>query len=144
MSATSETNQSAGHVAQLRELFDARVALAKIEVEHDIACSKRLGVIAGIGAVCAIIGLTLLMFVLSESLANWTQTEPLWWRLAFGIVLAGGGGAAIFLGWKTFRREFSALRETRDELREDRDWAGEMFAELMQTAGVTPPSSDGA
>ena len=104
MSAASDQN---GRLAHLREVIDARVALAQIEVQHDIACSKRLGFVAGAGAVVAIIGLTLLSLVFAEYLAALTQTDPIWWQLAFGIVMTFTGAVATYRGWLTFRREFS-------------------------------------
>ena len=120
-------------IAHLREAIDARIALAKIEVQHDIACSKRLGIFAGVGAVVVIIGLTLLTLVFADYLAALTQTDPIWWHLTFGIAMTLAGAAAIYLGWRTFRREFSGLSETLDELREDQRWLMEAAAELIGT-----------
>ena len=103
MNTASEPDSRLAH---LRELLEARMALAKIEVQHDIACSKRLGIIAGVAAVVVIIGLTFLTLVFSDYLAALTQIDPIWWHLAFGIVMTFAGGAAIYLSWRSFRREF--------------------------------------
>ena len=129
--------------AQLRELFDSRVALAKLEVQHDIASSRRLGIVAGSGAVVAIVGISLLAITFAEYLAALTQTNPLWWQFAFGSVMLLAGASAIYVGWKAFRRDFSGLSETLEELREDQRWLGEMAAEIASSAGVrVPPPED--
>ena len=141
MSSTDPTS----HIAQLRELLDSRLALAKLEVQHDIACSRRLGIIAGTGSVVAIIGLTFLSFVLANYLAALTQTDPLWWQLGFGVVMVTAGTTAIFFSWRSFRREFSGLRETLDELREDQRWLSELASEVLPEASNPPttPANDG-
>ena len=138
---SSDANQS-GSVSQLRELLDARLALARLEVQRDIAQSKRLGIVAGAGAVVTIIGLTFLSLVLAGYLAALTQTDPLWWQFGFGIVMVIAGGSAIHFGWRTFRREFSGLSETLDELREDQRWLGEVASEIFHSAVASPPGEN--
>ena len=137
----STASEPESRLAHLREALDARIALAKIEVQHDIACSKRLGISAGAGAVIVIIGLTCLTLVFADYLAALTQTQPWSWRLAFGIVMTLAGGAAIYLSWRTFRREFSGLSETLDELREDQRWLADVASEILgaSAAGPTTP-----
>ena len=120
--------------AQLREWYGARIAMAQLEVRHDIASTRRLGLMAGIGAVLILTGLPVLVVVLSQALAAATQIDAVWWQLVFGAGFALLGAALIFAGWRNFRREFSGFKETLDELREDQLWLGEIAAEITGSA----------
>ena len=65
-----------------------------------------------------------------------TTNRPVALKVANDLLLAEG----VFLGWKSFRRDFSGLGETLKELREDRAWLGEMASEMIRSTGVNSPA----
>jgi hypothetical protein len=121
-------------VADLAEMFQARRELAELELQADVASSKRLAVTAGVGAAIALTSLSLFAGTLAQVLqARWdigvqaadgTPVVNLWLPiLAAGLLLAG-----TLLGWagyRRFRRELLGFRQTLAEMREDIQWLRE-------------------
>ncbi len=141
---TAETPQAATQRwwPQLQELFAARWEMARWEVRGDVDSARRLGLVAGSGAVLVLTALPLLVIALSQALASVTVIEAIWWQLIFGCFFALVGALLIWTGWRTFRRNFAGLQETLEELREDQLWLKEMAAEVANSAGVTMPEAD--
>jgi uncharacterized membrane protein YqjE len=115
-------------LANLNEMAGARRELAELEIRADVAASKRLVWQAGMGAVLVLTGLPVLVVFLAQVLHAWrpvgTSSINAW-----GPILAGSlmlvGLIFIWAGYRRFRREFSGLRQSMAEFREDVQWLRE-------------------
>ncbi len=117
---------------KLCELFDARWAMAQLEIRHNISAAKRLAIVGGVGAVLALTALPILVIAASTALSSITTLDETAWRLILGGGLLLLGLAAMLLSWRTFRGNFTGLSETASELQEDRRWLQELAGEAMR------------
>jgi uncharacterized membrane protein YqjE len=101
-----------------KSLVQMEVELAKEEAKVDLHSELDLAKGAVISAVCAILGLNMLLiaavFALAPDLA-WVVS------LIVGVVLIGVATAAAMIGWR--RAEKNPLDTTRRTLMEDVEWA---------------------
>jgi len=143
----SPRSESAAHPhwwSRLQELLDARLAMAKLEVRHNIHSFRRLGIAGTIGAVVALSGLPVLLIVLSQALAARTRLDVFTWQFLLGGAFSLAGMLILLLAWRSFRRNFTGLAETLDELREDRRWLEEIAGELIGAAPLTAQPGESA
>lgn len=112
-------------LADLVEMASLRWQLAELEVRSDLAAARRLGVVAGAGIVAALAALPVLTVVLAGQLDNYLANPFPWVTLSAGCLLLIGGLLVAWMGWRRFRHEFSGLRESLDECREDMIWLRE-------------------
>lgn len=110
------------------ELAEARYRLAELEIRHDVAAGRRLAIAGGVGAVLLLVGMPVLVVLLANAVGKWLGDDPMWWLLSFGLALCLCGGATMWTAWRRFRRNFSGLQQSLEELREDilwlREWTG--------------------
>lgn len=101
-----------------KSLVQLEVELAKAEAKVDLNAELDLAKGAVIGAVCAILGLNMLLIAAVFALAPqyaWVVA------LILGIILIAFASAAALIGWK--RAEKDPMRTTRTTLMEDVQWA---------------------
>jgi protein-S-isoprenylcysteine O-methyltransferase Ste14 len=114
--------------ADLREMAALRWQLARLEFEADLRAVKRLAATMLAAAVMALSALPLLAVWAAQLLDRRLGIRFAGWLLLFGLGLLLGGAAAGYLAWRRFRARFTAMEQTREELREDlvwlREWAG--------------------
>lgn len=101
-----------------KSLLQMEVELAKAEAKVDLNAELDLAKGAVVGAVCAILGLNMLLIAAVFALA-----PDLAWVVALvvGIVLIGVATAAALIGWQ--RAEKDPMRTSRTSLMEDVEWA---------------------
>jgi hypothetical protein len=109
----------------LRETAEARWQLARLELRADLGAVKRLAVAWSVAAAMALTSLPLLAICLAEVLDGRYGISRQYWLLIFaGVLLVLALGGAL-LAWRGFRRRFTGLEETLEELREDLAWLRE-------------------
>lgn len=119
----------AGAQAELDEMARLRWQLAKLEGTRAVAQIKRLAIVLGIAAVMVLTSLPVLVVWSAETLAIHAGVFPArGWMLLLAMALLATATAAGWLAYRRFRRQFTGLEETLEELREDmvwlREWAG--------------------
>ena len=127
--ATSHTftSELRGTWRDVAQLLNLRRRLAEQELRGDVAAVRRFAVVAAVSACTALIALSLLATALVLQLEQALGLESHW--LAVGI-----GAGALFLGAGVctaaafrFRSQFSGLKQTIHELKEDLAWIRERF-----------------
>lgn len=111
--------------ADLREMALARWQLARLEVEAAAADVRRLAVVLAVAATLALTALPLAAFCLAEALDQRLGIPRAAWLGIFAAILLGTGLLTGWLGWRRFRRQFTGLQETLEELHEDGVWLRE-------------------
>ena len=116
--------------SELGEMARLRWQLARLELQESIAQVKRLAIVLAVAAVMALTALPVLVVWLAETLAIHAGYFPAHgWMLVLALALLLIAGSGGFLAWRRFRRQFTGLEETIEELREDlvwlRDWVGQ-------------------
>ncbi len=107
---------------ELREMAAARWELARLELLADLRSAKRLAITWLVAVILILTALPLLAVAAAELLDGcWGIARAGWLLIAAGafflFALAGG-----YFAWRRFCRRFVGLRETLEELREDRIW----------------------
>ncbi len=119
-----EVRRAAGEAAEMGEL---RWRLARLELTESAAQVKQLAIVLGVAAVMALTALPVLVVWLAATLDG-VVFGVAGWLLAFALGLLIVAGVGGWLAYRRFRRQFTGLEETIDELREDlvwlREWAG--------------------
>lgn len=96
----------------------AQVELAKAELKDTVEREVRLAAGLGIGGVCALIFVNLLLVALILAIANHL---PGWLAaLIVALAMAAIGGGAVVFGWS--RRARHPFQRTRRTLKEDAQW----------------------
>jgi hypothetical protein len=114
----------------LRETAAARWELARLELEADLRLAKRLAIAWSVTAAMALTALPLLAICLAEVLdGQYDISRQGWLLILAGVLLIAGLGGA-WLAWRRFRRRFTGLDETLEELREDLAWLSEKVETL--------------
>jgi uncharacterized membrane protein YqjE len=101
-----------------KSLMQLEVELAKEEAKADLNAELDLAKGAVVGAVCAILGINMLLIAAVFALAPdyaWVVA------LVVGVILIAVAAGAAMLGWK--RAEKDPLHTTRQSLKEDVEWA---------------------
>ena len=112
----------------LSELFDAKLALLRIEVREEIETYIRSGVMIVIGSVVALVGFALLnvaiAFLVSTLFGSTNLSQPARYALGFAItalIYLVGGIAVIFVYKKKFAEQRLVPPRTVAELRRDKE-----------------------
>lgn len=109
-------------------MVDRQIALARHEAATAAQSAGRGIAILAAGGVVGLVGLIYLMLAVVYALG---RVMPEWAAaLLVGAVLAIGGGVAVASGLERLRALTRPLSETRETLREDREWARERAREL--------------
>jgi hypothetical protein len=108
--------------AEMREMLRLRWELLRLEATADLKNFRRLLVVWAVAGVLVLTSLPLAAVALSEILDGVWHLSRCHWLLIFagGLILVALPTA--YLAWRRFRRRFTGLRETLDELREDQVW----------------------
>ena len=108
--------------ADVKEMAAVRLELAQVEWQAAVTEVKRL-VLGGLVAV--VLGLTALpvaAVAAADLLEGTLGISRGGWLLIEAAALLAAAVAGGFLAWRRFRRRFTGLEETLEELREDLDW----------------------
>jgi hypothetical protein len=112
-------------LADVREMLALRWKLARLELCEALGSMRRLAVALAVAAALTTAGLSALVVAWAESLDRHLGMSREAWLTAFGLGLLGLGILLGALAWWTFRRRFTALEETFEEIREDLIWLSE-------------------
>jgi hypothetical protein len=105
--------------------FRAHWELARIEIEADLRKVRHLAIALMIAGVLALAVLPLWVGALAWQLRGWAGLGFGAWLVLFGLGLVLSAALGGLLAWRRFRRRYSGLQETLEELREDLVWLGE-------------------
>jgi uncharacterized membrane protein YqjE len=124
--AFAEVGRQLGRLAaDVREMLALRWKLARLELRDAAGSMRRLAVALAIAAVLTTAGLSVLAVALAQSLDRHLGMSREAWLTVFGLGLFGLGILLGGLAWWTFRRRFTAMEETLEEIREDLVWLSE-------------------
>ena len=112
------------------DLLVLRRQLAELEVRNDLRQIKRLGIFGGLGLTQCLVGMAVLAVLAGSLIDQWIATTTIpgprpWGSLCLGVVLILSGLETLRRSWNRFQREFSGLKESIAELREDAVWLRE-------------------
>jgi len=125
-----------GLSGEVARWFKAHWELARLEIEADLSEVRRLAVALVAAGVLGLAALPLLATALAWRLRGWAGLGFGAWLALFGVGLLLVAFVGGVLAWRRFRRRFSGLEETLEELREDLVWLGEwMGAEAARGDG---------
>jgi hypothetical protein len=110
-----------------RQMLLLRWELARLELETDLLAVRRLAIRAAVAGVLALTALPLAAVALADWLDGWLLPRA-GWLVVLAVLLLGVAGLMGLLAQRRFRRDFTALAETREELREDLVWLREWTA----------------
>jgi uncharacterized membrane protein YqjE len=108
-----------------RAMLEARLELARLELNASARQITRLAVLLGAFSAVAIAGLSALAVLAAhglQTLSGWTRPEALL-TVGLGLLLLGLGGAGLAV--VSFRRRFTGFEASLAELREDLVWLEE-------------------
>ncbi len=108
--------------ADLKEMIELRRELAELELKTAIGLAKRLAVCLLVVGVAILVSLPVLVVAVGVALDGCLGVPTWGWLLAAGLVLLIGSVAGGYLAWRWFRRRFSGMEQTLEELREDLAW----------------------
>jgi len=112
-------------LAEVVEMASLRWQLVQLEINSDLAATRRLGLLGGAALVATISALPILTIVVGGQLDELAANTFPWVTLSAGCLLLAGGLLTAWASWRRFRGEFLGLRETLDECREDLVWLRE-------------------
>jgi hypothetical protein len=118
--------------ADLREMAALRWELARLEVAESFGNLKRLAIVLPVAGVMVITALPILAVAASEVLAGRLGVDRIGWLLILGVGLLVGGLAIGYLAWRRFRRRFTGIEQTLEELREDVVWLKDFTARTAE------------
>tara|TARA_B100000686_G_scaffold260359_1_gene273077 strand:- start:434 stop:904 length:471 start_codon:yes stop_codon:yes gene_type:complete len=127
------------------DLLVLRRQLAELEVRNDLRQIKRLGIFGGLGLTQCLVGMAVLAVLAGSLIDQWIATSAIpgprpWGSLGLGVVLILSGLETLRRSWNRFQREFSGLKESIAELREDAVW----LREWSVSESLKPDSADEA
>ena len=127
------------------DLLVLRRQLAELEVRNDLRQIKRLGIFGGLGLTQCLVGMAVLAVLAGSLIDQWIATSAIpgprpWGSLGLGVVLILSGLETLRRSWNRFQREFSGLKESIAELREDAVW----LREWSVSDSLKPDSADEA
>jgi uncharacterized membrane protein YqjE len=114
-----------GLTADLGEMLQLRWELARLEIQADLGHLKRLAFIWGVAAVMALTSLPLFATCIADALDGRLGIARWGWLLIFGLALLCTAVICMYFGRLWFRRRFTGLKQTLEELREDLEWVKE-------------------
>ncbi len=115
--------------SDLKEMLALRWQLAHLEFESSVKSVRRLATVAAVAVVFGLTGVALLAACAAGLLDGRLGISREGWLATLGTGLLLSGGLLALAAWRRFRREFSGLRQTLEELREDALWLKEWIGE---------------
>lgn len=109
----------------VRQMADLRWRLARLEINADLGEMRRLALRLSIAAVMGVAAVASICVALAEVLESCLGGSRVGWLSLLASVLFASAALLGWLAWRTFRRRFTGLEETLEELREDAAWVGE-------------------
>lgn len=126
--STSQPDRPAdGLREELRALLTLRWELARIEILESRQAARRLAYAVAPCVALAAAVVPLVAVAAAERLAGVARLSKIGWLLTIAAVLGVLGAGVGWLAWRRFRREFSGLKQTREELREDLAWLSDFL-----------------
>ncbi len=110
---------------ELTEMATLRWQLAQAELRSVLMAARRLTVWLAIVAVMALTSLPLLAICVAELLDGWLGISRTGWLLILALGLLAGAIPIGIWTWCRFRRRFTGMQESLEELREDIVWLKE-------------------
>ncbi|MGD0898428.1 MAG: phage holin family protein, partial [Thermoguttaceae bacterium] len=127
----SEVRRELGRLAaDVREFGALRWELARREALADVRAVRRLAVAAAVAAAMALCVLPLLAVAAAWWLDGRLGVPFLAWLLIWAAIVSAAAATVGLLAWRRFRREFTGLAETLEEVREDLVWLQEWTERL--------------
>jgi uncharacterized membrane protein YqjE len=124
--------QAASLAGDLRQMLELRWQLARLELEEAGRASRRLAVRAALAGVLGLTALPLVAVAAADGLDGWLGWGRAAWLAVFAATLLSLATVIALAAWRRFRREFTGMAETLEELREDavwlREWTGKQNA----------------
>ena len=108
--------------ADLKELGRLRWELASLELRQAAAAVRRLAIGALVVGTMVLSALPILAVAVAQSLHEWLGISSTGWLLILGLGLLSGATAVGWIAWRRFRRRFTGMEQTLEELREDLVW----------------------
>jgi hypothetical protein len=112
------------------EMFQLRWELARLEIQADLGHLKRLVFIWGAASVMALTSLPLFATCAADALDGRLGIARRGWLLIFGLGLLCTAFICVYIGRIWFRRRFTGLKQTLEELREDLEWVKERMRDM--------------
>jgi hypothetical protein len=110
-----------------KELLRDEAELARAELLADLRQEIAAAKVLGVGIVCGILALDLVLVALALALSQRFTTVPPWaWALLVAGVTACVGAIAFSVGWS--KRVKKPLERTQASLQQDVQWARERFS----------------
>lgn len=123
----------------LGEMLAARFELAQLEATEVVRQTARCGIVLVASAILLLSCLPIAVATLALAGATYFEQSPIAWLAGSVLLLVG---IAALIGWlavRNYRRNFTGLRDTLAELREDLVWLREWSGQADQTKA---PASD--
>jgi uncharacterized membrane protein YqjE len=117
---------------ELREMLRLRFELFRLEAVADLKNARRLLIIWAVAGVLVLTSLPLFAAALADVLDGVWHIARWGWLLIIGGSLIALAALAALLAWQSFRRRFLGLRETLEELQEDRAWLEEWLGKKSE------------
>lgn len=109
----------------LRWAAAKRWELARLEMKIAALDVRRLLIGLAIAVLLALAVLPLALVLASDWLGEYTVYGRAWWLGAFLLALVASALGVAWFAWRRFRRDFTGLEATIEELREDLKWLDE-------------------
>jgi uncharacterized membrane protein YqjE len=111
--------------ADAREMLALRWELARLELRADGRAARRLAIVLGVAVVLVLTALPLLVLAAAE----WLGLSTAGWLCLIGVALIAIAAIVAYVAWRGFRRRFTGMAHSLEELREDlvwlREWTGQ-------------------
>jgi hypothetical protein len=109
----------------VRQMAALRWQLARLEIDADLRQVRRLAIRLAVAGTMGVVAVALACVALAELMEARLGGSRVGWMALLAGVLFAAGALAGWLAWRTFRRRFTGLQETLEELREDALWIEE-------------------
>jgi Zn-dependent protease with chaperone function len=120
------SHEATGLIEELRALGIARWRLLRLELLASLDQVKRLVILCAVAFAAIATSLPVLVVAAGDALAG-VGGIPRWgWLLIFAATLILGAILTAWLSYRRFRRNFTGVTETLEELREDVQWLREL------------------
>lgn len=120
------SREAAGLFAELRALGQSRWRLLRLELLASLRQVRRLAIVCAVACGALATALPVLVVAAGDALAG-AYGVPRWgWLVIFATTLIVVAVLAAWLAWRRFRRDFTGIAESLEELREDAVWFSEL------------------
>jgi len=124
------------------EMFAARAALAKLELTESVRQTARCGIVLAVALVLLLSAVPVAVATLALAGATYFEQSPLAWLAVSAVLLVIVSAFIAWLAIRAFRRDFTGLRDTLAELREDLVWLHEWSGQADSAGASAPDSAD--